>query len=62
MMLVPAVSEYSLVGDFVSELAIGQYRTIQRVASILVLLGTLGLAFVTCALTAEMPGSRVGSA
>lgn len=61
MMLLPAVSEYSLVGDYVSELAIGRYGIIQRVASVLVGLGTLALAFVIFALSAGVPGSRVGS-
>jgi hypothetical protein len=59
--LLPAVSEYRLIGDNMSELVLGRYGAIQTAAFLIAGVGTLGLAFVIRKLTAGLWGSRVGS-
>ena len=61
VLLLPSVSEYSLVGDHVSELALGRYGVVQTAAFVVVGLGTLGLAFAVRTLTRDLGGSLVGS-
>ncbi|MEZ4616005.1 MAG: DUF998 domain-containing protein [Caldilineaceae bacterium] len=59
--LLPFVSEYSLVGDNISELVLGRFGVIQTVAFVLSGLGTLGLAWAMYRLTRGLWGSIVGS-
>jgi hypothetical protein len=59
--LLPVVSEYSLVGDNISELVLGRYGFIQTVAFVIAGLGTLGLAFAIRQLTVGSWGSLIGS-
>jgi hypothetical protein len=59
--LLPAVSEYHLVGDNISELAIGQYRFLQTLAFVVSGLGVLALAYAIHRLTAGIRGSLLGS-
>ena len=61
VLLLPSVSEYSLVGDHVSELALGRYGVVQTVAFVIVGLATLALAFAIRTLTRGLRGSLVGS-
>jgi hypothetical protein len=58
--LLPIVSEYSLLGDYISELALGRYGFIQTAASLLAGAGTLGLAYAIRQLTKGAWGSLVG--
>jgi hypothetical protein len=55
------VSEYSLIGDNISELALGQYGFIQTIASLIAGVGALGLAYALRQLTRGAWGSLVGS-
>ena len=59
--LLPAVSEYHLVGDNISELAIGQYGFVQTLAFVISGLGVLALAYAIHRLTAGIRGSLLGS-
>jgi Protein of unknown function (DUF998) len=59
--LLPTVSEYRLVGDAISELAIGRFGFIQTLAFIISGLGVLGLAYATHRLTAGIRGAFLGS-
>jgi hypothetical protein len=59
--LLPAVSEYHLVGDNISELAIGQYGFVQTLAFVISGLGVLALAYGIHRLTAGTRGSLLGS-
>ena len=59
--LLPAVSEYHLVGDNISELAIGQYGFLQTLAFVISGLGVLALAYAIHRLTAGIRGSLLGS-
>ena len=59
--LLPAISEYHLVGDNISELAIGQYGFVQTLAFVISGLGILALAYGIHRLTAGIRGSLLGS-
>ena len=50
--LLPLVSEFSLIGDHISELVLGRYGVVQTAAFVLAGPGTLCLAFVIRQLTA----------
>jgi hypothetical protein len=58
--LLPAVSEYSLLGDTMSELVLGRYGFIQTIAFLVAGVGTLGLAYAIRQLTKGTWGSLVG--
>ena len=60
-LLLPIWSEYGLIGDNISELALGRYGFVQTAAFLIAGLGTLGLAFAIRKLTVGSWGSRVGS-
>jgi hypothetical protein len=60
-LLLPIWSEYRLVGDNISELALGRYGIVQSAAFLSVGLGTLGLAFTIGQITVGSRGSLVGS-
>lgn len=60
-LLLPVWSEYGLIGDNISELAVGRYGLVQTTAFVIAGLGTLGLAFAIRKLTAGSRGSLVGS-
>jgi uncharacterized protein DUF998 len=60
-LLLPIWSEYSLIGDNISELALGRYGFVQTAAFVIAGLGTLGLAFAIRKLTVGSWGSLVGS-
>ncbi|CAA9581018.1 MAG: hypothetical protein AVDCRST_MAG18-3136 [uncultured Thermomicrobiales bacterium] len=60
-LLLPAVSEYSLLSDTISELALGRYGAVQTLAFFVAALGSLAL---TVGLQRTLPrtrGARVGS-
>jgi hypothetical protein len=59
--ILPSVSEYSLIGDHISELVLGQYGFVQAAAFIISGMGTLGLAFAIRKLTMGSWGSFIGS-
>lgn len=59
--LLPAISEYHLVGDNISGLAIGQYGFVQTLAFVISGLGVLALAYAIHRLTAGIRGSLLGS-
>jgi hypothetical protein len=59
--LLPLVSEYRLVGDNISELAIGRYGFVQTLAFVISGLGVIGLASAIRRLTTGSRGSFVGS-
>lgn len=59
--LLPGVSEYSLMGDNISELVLGRYGFVQTLAFLIAGIGTLGLAFAIRELTAGSWGSLTGS-
>ena len=59
--LLPAISEYHLVGDNISELAIGQYGFVQTLAFVISGLGVLALAYGIHRVTAGIRGSLLGS-
>ena len=60
-LILPFYSEFSLIGDNISELALGRYGFVQTVALIVAGLGTLALAYAIRQLTAGVWGSTVGS-
>jgi hypothetical protein len=57
----PIASEYRLIEDNVSELALGRYGFIQTIAFLIAGVGTLGLAFAIRRLTEGAWGSLIGS-
>lgn len=59
--LLPIVSEYSLIGDNISELVLGRYGFVQTAAFLVAGIGTLGLAFAIRQLTEGAWGSLTGS-
>jgi hypothetical protein len=59
--ILPLVSEYRLVGDNISELAIGRYGFVQTLAFVISGLGVIGLASAIRRLTTGSRGSFVGS-
>lgn len=59
--LLPLASEYTLMGDTISELVLGRYGFVQTVAFVLSGLATLGLAYALHQLTKDVWGSAVGS-
>lgn len=59
--LLPAVSEYELVGDNISELVLGSYGFVQTAAFVLAGIGTLALAYCVRQLTTGLRGSFFGS-
>jgi hypothetical protein len=60
-LLLPIWSEYGLIADNISELALGRFGGVQTAAFLTVGLGTLGLALAVRALTAGTWGSLAGS-
>jgi hypothetical protein len=60
-LLLPIWSEYGLIGDNISELALGRFGFVQTAAFLLAGLGTLALALAIRTLTAGSWGSLVGS-
>jgi hypothetical protein len=60
-LLLPIWSQYSLIHDNISELALGRYGFVQTAAFLIAGVGTLGLAFTIRELTKGSWGSRVGS-
>jgi hypothetical protein len=60
--LLPFVSEFSLVGDNISELVLGREGGVQALAFLFCGLGTAGLAFVLGSATGGLRGSAVLSA
>jgi hypothetical protein len=59
--LLPFVSEYSLVGDNISELVLGRYGFVQTIAFLLAGAGTLALAFAIRKVTIGAWQSLTGS-
>jgi hypothetical protein len=59
--LLPLVSEFSMIGDTMSELVLGRFGFVQTAAFLLSGIGTLGLAFAIYALTQRSWRSRIGS-
>lgn len=59
--LLPFVSQYSLIGDNISELALGRYGFVLTVAFVIAGLGILGLAYAIRTLTLGSWGSFIGS-
>ena len=57
--LLPALSQFSLLGDNISELAIGRYGYVQTVAFVISGLGTIGLAYAIKKLTAKSKKSSI---
>ena len=60
-LLLPLVSEFSLIGDTMSEVVLGRFGWVQTVAFVAAGVGTLALAYALRKLTAGTWGSRVGS-
>lgn len=59
--LLPFVSEYSLIGDNISELVLGRFGFVQTAAFVIAGVGTLGLVYALRKLTAGSWGSLTGS-
>jgi hypothetical protein len=59
--LLPLASEYRLVGDNISELALGRYGFVQILAFLISGLAVIGLAYVIRQLTRGSRGSFLGS-
>ncbi len=59
--LLPAVSEYRLISDNISELVLGRFGYLQTLAFLFVGLTTLGLAYTLHKLTGGAPGARIGT-
>lgn len=59
--LLPLVSEYTLVGDNISELVLGQYGFVQTLAFLIAGVGIIGLAYAICRLTVGTWGSLTGA-
>jgi hypothetical protein len=60
-LLLPLVSEYGLVGDTISQLALGRFGWVQSVTFAIAGTGTLALAYAIRQLTVGTLGSRIGS-
>jgi hypothetical protein len=60
-LLLPIWSQYGLIRDNISELALGRFGFVQTAAFVIAGVGTLGLAFAIRQLTKGSWGSRVGS-
>ena len=60
-LLLPLVSEFSLVGDTMSELVLGRFGWVQTIAFVVAGIGTLALAYALRQLTTGTWGSRIGS-
>jgi hypothetical protein len=60
-LLLPIWSEYGLIRDNISELALGRFGFVQTAAFVIAGLGTLGLAYAIRTLTHGARGSPVGS-
>lgn len=58
--LLPLASEYRLVGDNISELALGRYGWVQTAAFVISGLGVVGLAYSIYRLTSGARGSMLG--
>lgn len=59
--VLPFASEYSLIGDNISELVLGRYGFVQTAAFVISGFATLGLAFAVRQLTVGSWGSVIGS-
>jgi len=59
--LLPAVSEYMLIGDNISELVLGQYGFVQTLAFLMAGVGIIGLAYAIRRLTVGTWGSLTGA-
>ncbi|HEY8599769.1 MAG TPA: DUF998 domain-containing protein [Thermomicrobiales bacterium] len=59
-LLLPAVSEYSLVGDTISELAIGRFGMMQTITFFVAALSSLALTVALQRLLPKTPGVRIG--
>lgn len=59
--LLPAVSEFTLLGDNISELALGRYGFLQQAAFVVAGFGAVSAAEVIRRTTGEAPGSLLGS-
>ena len=59
--LLPALSQFSLLGDNISELALGRYGFIQTAAFVISGLGTIGLAYAIKKLTVKSKKASIGS-
>jgi hypothetical protein len=59
--LLPIVSEYSVIGDNISELALGRFGFVLTAAFLVAGIGILGLAFAIRTLTQGIWGSLAGS-
>jgi hypothetical protein len=59
--LLPAVSEYRLVTDSISELVLGRYGLVQTAAFVIAGIGILGLAWAVGVTTASSRGSVMGA-
>lgn len=59
--LLPALSQFTLLGDTISELAIGRYGSFQTAAFIYSGLGSIGLAYAIRKMTAKSKKSLIGS-
>lgn len=60
-LILPFFSEFSLVGDTISELVLGRFGVVQTLAFLIAGATTLGLASALWRLTSRAWGSRVGS-
>lgn len=60
-LLLPLVSEFSLISDNISELVLGRFGWVQTVAFIIAGIGTLALAYALRHLTIGLWGSGFGS-
>ena len=59
--LLPLVSEYTIVGDNISELVLGQYGFVQTLAFLVAGVGIIGLAYAIRRLTVGTWGSLTGA-
>lgn len=60
-LLLPAISEYSLLGDTISELAIGRFGMIQTISFFVAALGSLALTLGLWRMLPKTKGVRVGT-
>lgn len=60
-LLLPLVSEFSLIGDNISELVLGRFGWVQSIAFIVAGMGTLCLASALWRLTSGLWGGRIAS-
>ena len=59
--LLPLVSEYTIVGDSISEMVLGQYGFVQTLAFLIAGVGIIGLAYAIRRLTVGTWGSLTGA-